>query len=116
MLLARAAAIIPGDRSTPVRCCTCVPERRAGKPGSAAEVEHRAELGRGESARARATASSRRSRAAIGEAFHKGAVEARRVLIEQGPHVGGRHRACEVGRAEPGEMERGAVAVPRIEP
>jgi hypothetical protein len=38
-------------------------------------------------------------------------IEARRIVIEQGAHVGGRHRARRIADAKPGETERRAMPV-----
>ena len=86
------------------------PERRAGKPGAAAEIEHGAEPQR---AAARMRPRPRRAAAPARDrrAARPAPVEARRILVEQRAHIGRRHRRRRVADAEPRELQAARRAV-----
>ena len=86
---------------------------RAGKPGAAAEIEHRAKAhGAAAILASRFDGGEQQGRRAIVEPLAQRPVEIARVLVEQRAHIARRHRA--IARAEMRELQAGAVAVIRV--
>ena len=89
-------------------------EGTRGEPGAAAEIDDATEGRR--PVRRGARVEHRRQqqrRAAIAEIVDQCRLELRRILIEQGLHIGRPH-AGEIGSAEPHQAQAGAVAIARI--
>ena len=100
-----------GDRSMPMNWSTCPAKARAAKSGAAAEIDGALEEGRladrGAGGQHRL---EQQRRAAIAEIVDQRGLEFRRVLIEQRPHIGRRHRRQRFG-AEQHQPQAGAMAV-----
>ena len=83
-------------------------QRRAREPGAAPEIEHATEA-----YSVGGNSLAQHGGRGIIQVFQR-AIEARRILIKQRPHIAVQRRRRGIGRAEARKMQRGAVAILRV--